>query len=254
MRVKALFLASLLLLTLVSSTIARAELKSNFLLGGELGIESRRAHFTSRYQIVNVPLVPAPFDAVLNVNSVRVADAGSFAGLLGGWQVHCSRWLAGIEANVDFHNFDKHKDFVISDVLVFPFPPFGPTAATVEYNRGNTYGVTLRGGYWWTPFFMSYVKAGVQYSRDELTYVIPARQLPPVSEPINYKKDDIWGVLAGVGVEFPAFANSSVRFEYNYIRTDRFLIDDNVGSMVGVHRIKYPESHVGKIAWVWNFM
>lgn len=252
MRVKALFLASLLLLTLISSTIARAELKNNFLLGGELGIESRHSHFTSRYQVLFPALVPAPFNTLMNVNSVRVADAGSFAGLLGGWQVHCSRWLAGIEANVDFHSFEEHKDFVISDVLVFP--PLGPAAATVEYNRGDTFGLTLRGGFWVTPFFMTYIKAGVQYSRDELTFSIPARAAIPLGEPLSHEKEDIWGLLGGVGIELPAFANSSVRFEYNYIRTDRFVIEDNVGIMVGVHRIKYPESHVGKIAWVWNFM
>lgn len=253
MRVKALFLASLLLLTLISSTIARAELKNNFLLGGELGIESRHSHFTSRYQIVGFPAVPAPFNTLMNVNSVRVADAGSFAGLLGGWQLHCSRWLAGIEANVDFHSFEKHKDFVISDVLVLAAPAqLGPAAATVEYDRGDTFGLTLRGGFWVTPFFMTYVKAGVQYSRDELTFVIPTRQL--INEPISFGKEDIWGLLGGIGIELPAFANSSVRFEYNYIRTDRLVLEDNVGIMVGVHRIKYPESHVGKIAWVWNFM
>ena len=241
MRVKVLHLASLLIAVFLSSSAAQA-FEHNFLLGGEIGVESRHSHFTTRYQS------PTELDPglaqTLHVSSTRIVDAGSFMGLLGGWQFRCHRWLAGIEANVDFHSFEEHHRFFISDT--------SPRAGTVEYDRGTTYGLILRGGYWITPFFMGYIKAGVQFSRDELTFAdSPVAQF--LGEPINSEKDDIWGGVAGVGVEIPAFGRSSVRAEFNYVRTDRFVIDDNVGALIGTHRVRYPQSYIGKLAWVWNF-
>lgn len=238
MRVKALFLVSLFLLTIISS-VARAELKQNFLLGGELGQESRHTHFSTEYAFPAAP-------GVLSHNSTRIVDAGTFMGLLAGWQVQCQRWLAGVEANVDFHSFEKHKPFFVSDNA-------GPADGNVSYKRGTTVGAYVRGGHWFTPFFLGYVKVGAQYSRDELTFTVtdPAFSVGgPGRALLNNAKKDIWGWVTGVGLEFPAFASSSVRVEYNFVHTNRFNSHNGIEHM----KVKHTESHIGKIAWVWNFM
>lgn len=263
MRVKALFLVSLVLASWVAG-VARAQFQHNFLAGGEIGVESRRSEFVSRYQVSPSALVSVPQSALLNVNSTRVADSGSFMGLLGGWQFQCNRWLGGIEANIDFQSFEEKKEFLISDVLQGTVGGvlLGPTSAFVKYDRGTRYSGYLRAGYWITPFFLGYVKGGVQYSRDELTLTIPTRQIAaafgaigassPGEPPISVK-DDIWGAMGGIGLEFPVFGPSSVRVEYNYVRTEKFLVSDASGVMTGTHRVRSPESHIGKVAWVWNF-
>lgn len=254
MRVKALFLVSLFLTTWVASTVARAQFQHHFLAGGEIGVESRTSEFVNRYQLLTQPLVgPVTAPWVQNHASTRVSDTGSFMGLLAGWQFQCNRWLGGIEANVDFHSFEEHEAFIASDQLSTALAAFNPYQAIVKYERGTRIGAYLRGGYWVTPFFLGYLKAGVQFSRDQLTYAIPARQVTPFSEPIINEKDDIWGVVGGVGLEFPAFASTSVRVEYNYVRTEKFLVNDSVGRMQGTLRMKSPDSHIGKVAWVWNF-
>lgn len=236
MRMKVLSIVSLFLTSFASNAMAMTwdGLKNNFLFGAELGVESHHSRFEMDYARVTTPTVAQQIQH-------RIVDTGSFLGLLGGWQAQYERFLFGVEANVDFSSFEESKGFYFTD-------NGGAFTGTVKNERDDIWGISVRGGYWVTPFFMPYIRLGAQFSRDEVTFVVPT-----LLEKESYKKD-MWGCVTGVGMEFPAFGPSSVRVEFNYIFTEHFDATDTTGLMRGNINVTHGQSYLGKIAWVWNFM
>lgn len=259
MRMKSVLALSVLSASVFASTLGYASSSSNFLLGGELGWARQKEGFTTQF-VTTSPLV-APAITVYNnpAQSVMITDQGMIFGLLAGWQMRCNRWLAGVEANVDFQEFDETRQFAFTDSVTGLHGILG----SVRYERGPIYALTLRGGYFVTPGFLPYVRVGAQYSRDEATYQanIGSNLGGPfgfVSLPdFSSKKDDIWGVVAGIGVEFPAFIGpSTIRFEYTYSATQNIVIDDSTAPIIGTHNFRHPqpENSAIKASWVWNFV
>ncbi|HRE30722.1 MAG TPA: outer membrane beta-barrel protein, partial [Candidatus Berkiella sp.] len=164
-----------------------------------------------------------------------------------------NRWLAGVEANVDFQEFDETRQFAFTDSVTGLHGVLG----SVRYERGPIYALTLRGGYFVTPGFLPYVRVGAQYSRDEATYQSNIGVAGQFLPDFNSKKDDIWGAVFGVGVEFPAFIGpSTVRFEYTYSVTENIVIDDSTAPIIGTHNFRHPQPETSaiKASWVWNFV
>jgi len=250
MRVKAVQLASLFLLSLAVNTGAQAEQRSNFLVGAEAGVESRHTHYNFDYVLTANAV--AGTVGQLQRNQTRVTDTGSFLGLLAGWQIQCGRTLLGVEGNVNFRSFEETKQTLFADNVV----PNGvtlttPYLATAKYERGTAYQLTGRAGWWLTPFFMPYVRLGLQYSRDQITFSAPVRQV--AGNPSFSEKESVWSGVGGIGVEIPAFGPTSVRVEFDYVYSPSTSWEDVTGLMQGTHRVDHPKSYVGKASWVWNF-
>ncbi|MBS0287195.1 MAG: hypothetical protein JSR17_07860 [Proteobacteria bacterium] len=251
----------------------------NFLAGGSLGYASQKENFITRYvsSALNPPGVGVAPGALISPfqyrdTSSKITDAGVMMSLLAGWQYHYKRWLFGAEANVDFQSFERDRQFVHLDdftgVIVNGAVVQGnPLVGTLLYDRGDIYAITGRAGYFVTPFFMPYVRLGAQMSRDEVNYqvnvngslVAPFSPVPGVVPGVAFdfssRKKDVYGFVAGVGAEFPTYIGAStIRFEYNFTKTESVIIEDNFLPVVGNHKFRYPETHIGKIAWVWNFM
>jgi len=250
---KSVLALSVLSASVFASTLGQAGTSSNFLLGGELGWARQKEGFNT--QFIAPTLVPALNVLAFPAQSSMITDQGAMFGLLAGWQMRCNRLLAGIEANVDFQEFEETRSFALIDSIT----GVHPVAGSVLYNRGPVYALTLRGGYFVTPGFMPYVRAGAQYSRDEATYQASIFQpgVGLIPDALNSKRDDVWGAVAGIGVEFPAFIGpSTIRVEYTFSVTENIVIDDTVGVMRGTHNFRdpYPETSTIKLAWVWNFL
>lgn len=257
MRMKSVLALSVLSASVFASTLGQASTCSNFLLGGELGWARQKEGYNLQFvapSLTNAPINVYNFPA----RSVMITDQGMFVGLLAGWQVRYDRWLAGIEANVDFQEFEETRQFAFTDNVT----GVHAIAGSVLYERGPVWALTLRGGYFVTPGFMPYVRLGAQFSRDEATiqesinntgFAFPNG----IVSDFNSKHEHLWGAVAGIGVEFPAFIGpSTLRFEYIYAVTENFVIDDGALPILGTHNFTnpHPETSAIKVAWVWNFV
>lgn len=228
---------------------------SNFLVGGSFGYEVTRADFTTTF---TAPGLALPITGLVS-HEEKVVNQQTLFGLLLGWQHRCYRWMFGVEGSVDFPSLEKNRP------ILYAVNSAGATVnyvnGTVLYERGNVYALTARAGYFVTPFFMPYIRAGAQMSQDELTYqaflgggtpgVLGAAQ----RNDFVSKKKDIYGVVTGVGAEFPAYIGpSTFRIEYNFIWTQSLEIAEANSIFSATHKFRRPVSHVGKFSWVWNFL
>ncbi len=253
MRMKSVLALSVLSASVFASTLGQASISSNFLLGGELGWARQKEGFTTQFV---APTLLAPITTYsFPPQSQMITDQGMIFGLLAGWQFRCNRWLAGIEANVDFQEFEETRNFA------FTTTGNHGVAGSVVYERGPIYALTLRGGYFVTPGFMPYVRAGAQYSRDEANYqsfiTVGGAGGSALVPDFASERDHVWGAVAGIGVEFPAFIGpSTIRFEYTYAVSENIVIDDDVAPIIGTHNFTdpRPENSTIKVSWVWNFL
>lgn len=255
MQIKSILTFSVLSATVLVSPANYARDKNhNFLVGGEIGYQRQKEEFSTDFI---APGLALPVLEATN-QSHTISDKATLLGLIAGWQWQCQRALLGVEANVDFANFRKNPffAFAVND------PSSVTTAnyfnAAVLYERGNVYALTGRAGYFVTPGFMPYVRLGAQVSRDEVSYQVSGTTLPgsnPTISDYTDKKQDVYGVVAGIGVEFPAFIGpSTLRFEYTFNKTESISIEDDALPVSGTHRFHRPETNAFKVAWVWNFL
>ena len=159
---------------------------------------------------------PAPFANSYTLNNNN--DDGNFIwGFLAGYQARCNGWLLGAELNVDWRN-DGHHD----DGFAFTADIAGvPTGVTgfVDHDRDVVVGLTGRLGYEVSPYFMPYIRLGVDHGdRDfdfTVTTVAPAAIITASS---NNDNNNNWGFVGGIGAEFPVpvIAGLSLRAEWNY--------------------------------------
>jgi len=234
---------------------------SNFLLGVQAGYERQKEQFTTRYAapFTGVPGIAVP--VFLNEHSETISDNGIPLGVLAGWQARCDRFMFGFEVDVEFGGYFEPRSFVFGDI---------PTAidddvllriensATAFFDRGPAWDITARFGYFVTPGFMPYIRAGARVSNVEVNYQVftyPTLPFGIFASDFSSESRTIWGVVAGFGAEFPTFIGAStLRFEYLFTRSDRILIDDSTLPIVGTHKFRYPETHELRLQWVYNFV
>lgn len=262
----------------------------NFLIGIQGGYSEIRKEllmdFTSARVLqtdIGLPPLPSPpFPAgglifspgtpngVVIDHEETITDNGmQFGGLLG-WQFRWCRALFGLEGDLDFISYEQNRQFAFT-AAVSPIRPDGLSYLyTSLYDRGPTYTLSFRTGYFVTPFFMPYVRLGVTSSRDEVSmqsYILRDRNsLPPVVPPfatalrlipdqISSNKKTVTGWVAGIGAEIPTYIGaSSLRIEYNYGRSDSIEIQDNGYPVYGTYTFRRPNTSAIKFSWVWNFI
>ncbi len=245
---------SVLALSVLASTLfsvaAYADSDSNYLLGVEGGYARQTENFITGY--VN-PTAAVPLTSYDN-QTYMMSDELLFFGIVGGWQWRCNRTMLGIEGNVDLHSMLKSDSFLYSTIT-----PGGTDTyvGTAWYDRGPIFGLTGRAGYFVTSGFMPYVRLGAQVSRDEANYQAFVNPDSPgfQADFISSGKEDIWGMVLGIGIELPAMIGpSTFRIEYNYTRTESIVIEDGTPPIFGTDKFRNPQTNVLKFAWVWNFV
>lgn len=231
----------------------------NFLLGINFGYGRQRTVFTTDFL---APTLAPAINAYVHYDATVVSQ-GFFAGILGGWQIQFCRFMWGFEANLDMttNSFKRALGFSFQDVDETNRHWF---TGTTLYDRGPIFALTTRFGYFVTPGFFPYVRAGVQTSRDTVTYqVFEGDTITPIQDlsiiPRRWDqsslKKRIYGFVLGVGVEFPAFIGpSTVRIEYNFTQNQNMSINDLVLPITGTHNFHEPQNNIIKAAWVWNFV
>lgn len=224
---------------------------SNFLAGVEFAYARQRTVFETNFV---APTFLPPINNYANYTAT-VVNPGYILGGLAGWQMRVCRFLFGLEGNLDATGlFKRPRTFTFQDYYVTNSHWF---AGSVVTDRGPILGLTTRMGFFVTPGFLPYVRLGAQTSRDNVTYQVFSGTTAggPIATSWDYsslKKRTI-GVVAGVGVEFPAFIGpSTVRLEYNFTQMQNLAIADNVIPIVGTHNFRHPQNNLFKVAWVWN--
>jgi len=263
MRIK-FFLSALSTLALLSTATHAYESwpkmrNTNFLVGGGVGYLSQEEDFQS-------VAYTSPLGTPFSIEKQRISDTARSFNLLAGWQWHCYRWLAGVEADITSHTLGSDHDprsFAFRDTSTSAY--LLDVGGTLRYHRGPMLALTGRLGWFFTPGFLPYIRAGVQVSRDEGQYKVTAIRTPVggggppgpsiVSDDYASDKQNIYGFVGAFGLEFPTFIGAStLRFEYKYVRTEQLVIEDRTGAVFGTHRFQKPETSQIGVVWVWNFV
>lgn len=221
------------------------------IIGVDVGYQSRSGKLNSDYfATAATPLgLPVGTPIVSTIN--KLSDSGTTLGILGGYQFWYNNMFLGLEGHVDWGRYENVKLFTYQTVT-----PAGINInGDATYIQGTRYGITARFGMKVPPFFMPYVRIGAEYSEHEVSlnnFILVAA--PPNTPSDHYSEvKGLWTWLFGAGIEVPFFSDkTSLRLEYNYLPGTDFGFSDGIERVAGSHDIKV-RTHVGKLAWTWNF-
>ncbi len=179
-------------------------------------------------------------------------------GLLGGYQARCNGWLLGVELAIDWLDGDDDNN----NNNGFAFTSVAPGIARnwigdTSWDTDYVVGLTGRMGYEVTPYFMPYLRAGVETSRDEVSFAIITNGGNPVIAGSGDGHRQSWRFVGGIGAEVPVpvVAGMSVRAEWNYHSDGRStdataLLSDNA-TLVSVGGSQ--SMNTAKVSLVFNF-
>jgi opacity protein-like surface antigen len=230
-------------------TTAYADWHSNWLVGASTGYAQRRGPLDINVLYLSPLIVPSLSTFVED----EITNPGVTWGLFAGYQVRCNSWLMGAELNVDVENFHHHRQFVFADIFnAFSWDVDG------HYKRGATIGLTGRIGYAMAPYFIAYMRAGAETSKDKLhVRVKGAPNVFPFIIPMDETRW-VYRYLVGAGAETPIFCTPiSLRLEYNFHSRGRALASSGfVPSFPDpmFNTLMHPTENSLKLALVWNFV
>ncbi len=231
-----LFLSTALLL----STGAQAQWETNWLLGIEGGWGQTSGN-------LNVNMT-SPTGKATSV-SEDLNNSGYIWGFLGGYQARCNQWLAGLELNVDWQNKNAQNNFAFTDAVNAGW--YGDA----NFKRETTVGLTARGGYAVAPWFLPYIRLGIETSRDKLNYAAGSTTNITVAESGSHRS---YRFVGGVGVEMPipALMCLSLRLEYDYHGKGSAVNANSIASDSATFVSTSTKQHnnTGIAALVWNFL
>lgn len=234
----------LLSTALMLPAAANAAWEWNWLVGGSVGYADRSADISMSFADSNVLPIT---EVVRNHN-----DSGAVWGLLGGLQAHCNGWVFGGELNVDWRDFDDPRSFA------FATNAANQIAGSARFDQGTVVGISGRMGYEFLPYFMPYVRLGVETSKDELTINATDATTPTAYIAQNDKRN--YRLVAGVGAEVPVpkVHGLSIRVEYNYVTKSNNSVtvaatDTLTGAFNSTGKIN-PRTNMGKASLVYNFL
>ncbi len=255
--IKRKFLACMIL-SLMSYTCASQA--SGWLYGVEVGYGSRTHHLNTSTVIATPALAAAtgvPVSGTLASNKVKFTDNGTLWGAVVGyeWDSH-PMWLTSVELRFNYDNYGEEQQFQYADNLT------GANLLTtnVKFDRGPMLEVSGRFGLkldkFWTPYF----RVGGVVSNDELQVAIDIFRAGAVVGVDSVSRSErAYGWLVGLGFEMPLFRDSVysflrysvVRGEYNYVRSERRILDDIDGPLNGRYSTR-PAMHLWKVALVFK--
>ncbi len=201
------------------ATSAQAGWQGNWLLGVSAG-----GAWHNSDDNVNVTVTNGANSATFAFNNDQ-DDSHFIWGLLAGYQARCNGWLLGAEINVDWRgdgdddqSYTYFSNFLGSNVV-----------GTVSRDRDAVVGLTGRIGYEVSPWFLPYVRLGVDHGGKDADFFATTTQLAN-NISVSGSSDDNgrWGFVGGVGAEFPLpmiISGLSLRAEWDY--HSRGHSDDN---------------------------
>jgi len=180
----------------------------------------------------------------------NLSDSGFMWGLLGGYQGRCNGWLLGGELNVDWWDHSGDKNLAFTDGTGAGW------SGTTSFKRETNVGLTGRLGYEVASYFMPYLRAGVETSRDKLSFNASnsAQTLTLGGE--NGRR--AYRFVGGIGAEIPVpvVMGLSFRVEYDYHSRGRAVGVSGVASdnATGFSASTKQHANSGRASLVWNFL
>ncbi|MFI4937080.1 MAG: hypothetical protein ACHQJ6_01035 [Candidatus Berkiellales bacterium] len=242
-------LAAAIVAGLLISANVHAKWQKNFLLGVSGGYARSTGEYNIDLQYTGVPFFPDTFF------SQGYRDHGPMWGLLAGYQASCEEWIFGGELNVDWYDMDYDRLFLFSDLFEARI-----WDAKQRYEHQPTVGLSARIGYKMAPYFISYIRLGIETSRDRLISTFsgtPTINMITV-EAKQRRQEYHW--VAGIGGETPfCFLNMmplSLRLEYNVhvpgtTLANTVVMEDGLINPQFISDTK-PKNQVLKASLVWN--
>jgi hypothetical protein len=223
----------------------------HWLLGASAGYGNRSGSAQTAFGY-NGTLFPATFPQSLNIHDYGAS--GLIWGIFTGYQAVKQSWLIGAEVNIDRHEMNEDLNFAFTDTNRI----IGWTGST-NYKRDLVLGLTGRAGYAITPFFLTYVRLGVEFGHDKLTTDYVGN---PSAYPYGIGVSTttyVHRALSGFGFEIPLpmTCDGSFRMEYNWhsksktLKANGYVIDGLVSP--AFESSLQPQTHSGRVALVWNF-
>lgn len=133
------------------------------------------------------------------------ANEGNGAGLFGGYGLSFDRWYVGIEAEADDASTDLFHRKAKGE------------SRTLSVERGDSYGVSLRGGYRVAGGELLYLRLGRARTDFDTYYTV--NEAPQNAADQTYTQD---GTRYGVGADIPAAKNVFIRLDYSHTDYDDF--------------------------------
>jgi len=187
---------------------------------------------------------------------IEHTDKGTYWGLLGGLQAKCDAWIVGVELNLDWQNIGKKFEFAYTDAV----GAIG-WAGQARLKTTPVMGLTGLMAYEIAPYFIPFMRLGVETSQDKLdatfTAIVPSFPMQITIQNTEWQ----FRYVAGFGVTIPLFFVKQLllRLEYDYhsffndkgtkasgLITTNFIKPSFIASM-------HPRTQSGKIALLWNF-
>jgi opacity protein-like surface antigen len=185
------------------------------------------------------------------VTTFTVDDTDSRGGLgsvLVGYQATCNHWLLGLEVNIDWMDTDDDLD---NRVLFFDTSNTVAELAT-DYKRDINYALTMRLGRQVSPFFMPYIRAGVETSRDTINFQVAFTDGTFAATDGSRRS---YRFVGGVGAELPipVWSGLTFRAEWDYhskgraIEADARANDD--ATLILVSTKRHANSAIASLIW-----
>lgn len=203
-------LSSLLFLSLAIPTTAAQAWEGSLLLGISGGFAERDG------EISTTIFHPPPGSQISTLSDSRDGnfDSGYLWGFLAGYEITNNAWVLGLEFNLDWQDKrhtgdDNLQAFTDSINQGWVYAP--------HYKSNAVVGLTSRLGYQVFSNFIPYIRLGVEFSDNKLTY----SALDTVNNLFvaGDAKRHMTRILGGAGVEAPlpfVMIGLSLRMEYNY--------------------------------------
>jgi len=234
----------------VSCVVSQVEAASpppqkNWVVGVSGGLTRYKGEFNTDVSYTNVPNFP-------NTSVKEVyRDTVGVGGVLLGYQKRYYGWWLGGEANLDWYSPAKDRFFVFSDVAgIYTW------GAKAHHEYGPTLGFSARLAYEMAPYFIAFMRAGVEGSHSKIEAEIAG---PPVTYPfsLTMKKENMtYRYFVGMGFETPLWRAIAARLEYQYHSPGRSLeesgmiVDGVVNPLFSINTT--PKIHLLRASLVWN--
>lgn len=222
----------------------------NWYVGASVG-------YSKLYGEMNTSLTYNGALAPVSTPSTRVqsfSDGGALLSLLAGYQEIKHQWLVGGEINFDLQHFEQDHHYVFSD-----FSNLISWDANGRFVRKKILGLSGRTGYAVTPFFMPYLKLGIEFSNDKYQASFSGN---PSVFPVEMSINEVhWThrflIGAGVEVPIPETCGATLRLEYDMhskgrtIEGNSTVLDGRYSPTIisGVQ----PKVHSARLSIIWNF-
>ncbi len=224
------------------STAVQAEWVENFLIGASGGYAYNKG-------ILDIGINhPAP-GLQYTATSMEQTGKGFIGGGLIGYQTRCNGWLMGLEFAVNWQDNGSDHYFTFPDALGNSW------GASSHYTTGTVFDLTARMGFEQiTAYFFPYIRAGIEVSRDKLSFNGTSSSGITASDTGTGR---VGRFIGGVGLEIPVplMLGLAFRIEYNYHGKGRGLEalalgSDNATLVIADEK---PRTNSGIVSIIWNF-